>query len=550
MRPRLGRSPDSRRSAHSPSTRRDPAMTTLRAPHFLARTPTLLVLAFAFPVGEGRAQGPSAGSPDRSLEPARPNIVLVLADDLGYGDPGCYNDASKIPTPSMDRLAREGTLFTDAHSPSSVCSPTRYGILTGRYAWRTDLKRSVLWPWDPPLLEDERTTLPEWLKDRGYATACIGKWHLGWNWPLDQDVRVRDVFDGLTLGSRKNEIQARIDFGRSITGGPLDHGFDHYFGDDVPNFPPYTFIEDERVTILPTVPKPKGMFGHDGPAAPAWVLSMVLPTLAQRACAWIDARGAQPKEPFFLYLPLTTPHTPIAPAGEFIGTSAAGPYGDLVAESDWLLGQVLEALDRNGFADDTLVIFTSDNGSPQRDGTGMSGPVGSVKQRFEHDASRPWRGLKSDAWEGGHRVPFLLRWPSKVPAGRRCEAPQVHTDFYRTIVSLVGGDLPPNTAEDSFNQLEQWLNRPRAPRRDHLVHHSGNGLFAIRIGPWKLIQGKGSGGFSRYTPPEDAPIGQLYNLERDPSESNNLYREEPEVVERLATRLEGLRSSPSSIVPE
>lgn len=529
---------------------RTPTMPTLRTAQAPPRFPVLLGLTLAVLVTPATGQGTPESTPSESPRGTRPNIVLILADDLGYGDPGCYNDDSKIPTPAIDRLAAEGTRYTDAHSPSSVCSPTRYGILTGRYAWRTALKRSVLWPWDPPLLEDERTTLPEWLQGQGYATACIGKWHLGWNWPLDRDQRVRDVFDGLTLGSRKNEIQGRIDFGRSITGGPLAHGFDHYFGDDVPNFPPYTFIEDDRVTVMPTVAKPEGMFGHPGPAAPAWVLSMVLPTLAQRATAWIDQRGEVADEPFFLYLPLTTPHTPIAPAAEFIGSSAAGPYGDLVHGTDWLVGQVMEALERNGLGDDTLVIFTSDNGSPQRDGTGMTGPVGSVKERFDHDASRPWRGLKSDAWEGGHRVPFILRWPGRIAAARECDAPQVHTDLYRTIASLVGGEPPKGEGEDSFDQLGHWTGTPDAPPRDHLVHHSGNGLFAIRVGPWKLIQGKGSGGFTRYTPPEDAPKGQLYNLDLDPEESNNLYLAEPEVVERLAARLEVFRSSGRSVLAD
>ena len=234
--------------------------------------------------------------------PPRPNIVLILADDLGYGDLGCYNDESKVPTPHLDRLAAEGLRFTDAHSPSSVCSPTRYGLLTGRYAWRTALKKSVLWPWDPPLLEEERTTLPELLRARGYRTACIGKWHLGWNWPLDEGSSVREELEGHTWPpARRGEIGARVNWDRPIAGGPLAHGFEHYFGDDVPNFPPYTFLEDDRAVFRPSATKPKAMFGHAGPAAPGWDLAAVMPTLAQHAGAWLDEHVAKGEDaPLFL----------------------------------------------------------------------------------------------------------------------------------------------------------------------------------------------------------------------------------------------------------
>lgn len=476
-------------------------------------------------------------------EPApRPHIIVILADDLGYGDPGCYNPASKVPTPALDRLAEEGARFTDAHSPSSVCTPTRYGLLTGRFAWRTPLKRGVLWPWDPPLLEEERETLPELLQSVGYTTACIGKWHLGWDWPLDDDSSVRAEIDGLQWPANQREaIGARVNWQRPIAGGPLAHGFDHYFGDDVPNFPPYTWIEDERVVTTPTVPKPRGMFGHQGPAAPGWDLGSVLPTLNQRAAAWIDAQAGE-EQPFFLYLSLTAPHTPIVPSPDWAGRSEAGAYGDFVAQVDGLVGTVLDALDRNGFTDDTLILFTSDNGSPQRDGTNMSGPVGAVKERFGHDPSAPWRGLKSDAWEGGHRVPFLLRWPGRVPAGTEQPAPWIHTDLYRTVAQLLALPIGLDQAEDSLDQSRVWFGEPEVePVRQTLVHHSGNGLFAIREGDWKLILGKNSGGFSRWQPPENAPAGQLYHLGDDPAEATNLYREHPEIVARLTARLDAIR---------
>lgn len=472
----------------------------------------------------------------------RPNIVVILADDLGYGDPSCYNPDSKVPTPALDQLAAEGMRFTDAHSPSSVCTPTRYGLLTGRYAWRTALKRGVLWPWDPPLLEDERVTLPELLRGAGYTTACIGKWHLGWDWPLDEESSVSAEITSLQWPAKQREaIAARVNWERPIAGGPLAHGFDHFFGDDVPNFPPYTWIQDDRLVEVPTGTKPRGMFGHNGPALPGWDLTEVLPTLEQRAAAWIDAQR-EAELPFFLFLSLTAPHTPIAPHPDWAGKSEAGDYGDFVAQVDGVLASVMAALERNGMTENTLIVFTSDNGSPQRDGTNMSGPVGAVKERFGHDPSAPWRGLKSDAWEGGHRVPFVVRWPGRVPAGRVQTAPWIHTDLYRTVAALLELPFGEAQAEDSIDQSAVWTGGPEtAPARHTLVHHSGNGLFAIREGRWKLILGRNSGGFSRWQPPEGAPAGQLYDLEADPAEQHNLYADHPEIVARLSARLDRVR---------
>ncbi|HIN80749.1 MAG TPA: hypothetical protein EYN00_06710 [Planctomycetes bacterium] len=475
------------------------------------------------------------------------NIVIVLADDLGYGDPGCYNDQSKIPTPNIDRLAAEGLRFTDAHTPSSVCSPTRYGLLTGRYAWRTKLKRSVLWPWSLPLIEQDRLTLPAMLQQHGYHTACIGKWHLGWDWPIDADGHVSDEFDGVAIAANKRvPLGKRVAFSRPIASGPTSRGFNYYFGDDVPNFPPRCFIENDHTVGIPSVDKPKGMFGHDGPTLAGWDLSVVLPTLAQKAAAYIEQRAKHPEQPFFLYVPLTAPHTPIAPSPHFTGKSEAGLYGDFVNEVDWVLGQVLSALDRTGAAERTLVIFTSDNGSPQRNGVGMSGPTGSVKA-FGHDPSRPWRGMKADAWEAGHRVPFIVRWPGRAPAGETSDEPIILTDLMRTFASLVGHPLPADSAEDSFDILGALEGkRLHHPVHDHLVHHSGNGVFAIRRGPFKLILGKGSGGFTRFKPAADAPRGQLYNLDDDPGEMNNLYNDKPEVVEKLSELLKQVRNSGNS----
>lgn len=479
-----------------------------------------------------------------------PNIVIILADDLGYGDLGCYNDQSKIPSPHLDELARQGLRFTDAHTPSSVCTPTRYGLLTGRYCWRTPLRRSVLWPWDPPLIEADRLTLPEMLRERGYITACIGKWHLGWDWPLQGGGFVTDEFDGYTIPPQEREAYGRrVDFRRPTRGGPTAHGFDMYFGDDVPNFPPYCFIEDDRTAGLPSTTKPPGMFGHAGPALAGWDLSLVLPTLAQRAVQFIEQQAGTPDRPFLLYLPLTAPHTPIAPSPHFVGRSEAGWYGDFVHEVDWVVGQMVAALERTGAADETFVIFTSDNGSPQRDGTNMAGPTGSVK-KHGHDPSRPWRGMKSDAWEGGHRVPFIARWPERVPVGKTSDEPIVLTDLMRTIAGVIGYELPHDAAEDSFDIGPALFGgASKGPIRDHLIHHSGNGVFAIRQGDWTLILGKGSGGFTRYEPPADAPAGQLYNLANDPGERDNLYSDNPGIVERLTGLLDQFKQEDRTFAP-
>ncbi len=478
-------------------------------------------------------------SPANDLSAERPNLVIILADDLGYGDPGCYNDQSRIPTPHIDRLARKGMRFTDAHTPSSVCTPTRYGLLTGRYCWRTPLKRSVLWPWDPPIIESDRLTLPRMLQSQGYATACVGKWHLGWDWPLKNGKIIRDEFSGHTIPpKRRPDFAARLDFSRPLGGGPLSRGFDYYFGDDVPNFPPYCFIENERVTAIPTVQKPASFFGHAGPAMPAWDLSVVMPTITQKAVQYIERQSPADQRPFFLYVPLTAPHTPIAPSPHFSGKSQAGRYGDFVHQVDWTVGQIVSALERRNLTDNTFLIFTSDNGSPQRNGVDMSGPIGSVLATG-HDPSRPWRGMKSDAWEGGHRVPFIARWPGRIAEGTNSRQPIILTDLMRTLAAITGYDLPDNAAEDSFN-VSAALFKPiqSEPIRDHLIHHSGKGVFAIRRGQWKLILGKGSGGFTRFKPDDDAPAGQLYNLLGGPGERENLYDRHPDIVQSLTQLLE------------
>lgn len=465
-----------------------------------------------------------------TTEPQSPNVIIILADDLGYGDPQCYNPQSKIPTPNIDALAASGMQFTDAHSPSSVCTPTRYALLTGRYAWRTDLKSSVLWTWDRPLIEEDRMTMADLFKANGYATACIGKWHLGWEWAgNDGNPFANDTLPlGKYGGKSRNEFWRKIDFNKPMGGGPLAAGFEYYFGDDVPNFAPYTFFENDRLLAIPDTLKPKEMFGNPGPMVKDWDLEKVMPTITEKAVKYIH-KQTQQKNPFFLYFSLTAPHTPIAPTKEFQGKSEAGLYGDFVHEVDWSVGQILEALKATEAYENTLVIFTSDNGSPQRDGSNMNGATGSVKV-YGHDPSFPWRGMKGDIYEGGHRVPFVVAWPGHIPANSRANQLIGHMDLASSLANML--DFPQDLSqfEDSYDMSQVFLGKSSDQSiRPQIVHHSLNGTFAIRQGDWKLIQGKDSGGFSRGIPAEHKPVeteGQLYRLSDDPGEKDNSYATE------------------------
>lgn len=465
-----------------------------------------------------------------------PNVVLILADDLGWGDLACYSSQSLVPTPALDSLAADGLKFTDAHSPSSVCSPTRYALLTGRYAWRSELKQSVVWEWGRPLLEEERATLPELLRTRGYQTACIGKWHLGWTW---LDSAGEAVNDELPFWPRSSEARTRagerVDLQQPMRGGPTAHGFDSYFGDDVPNFPPRAWIRDDRVLGTATEPKPKGMFGVPGPTESDWDLAAVMPRLADEAVQYIESREAS-RQPFFLYLPLTAPHTPIAPSPAFAGKTEAGAYGDFVAEVDWVVGRVLQALEQSGERDNTVVIFSSDNGSPARDGEGMSGAIGSVTRRFGHAPNGPWRGLKADAWEAGHRVPLIVDWPGRTTAGQASQALVGLHDLYATFSEALDIPIPAGEGIDSESFLAV-LESPSSTGRSEIIHHTLDGTFAVRRGTWKLIDGNlGSGGFSqpsRVQPGPGDPGGQLFDLSSDPQESTNLWAEYPGRVDEL-----------------
>ncbi len=448
---------------------------------------------------------------------APPNIVFILADDLGYGDLRCYNKDSKIPTPNYDRIAAEGMRFTDVHTPSSVCTPTRYGVLTGRYAWRTKLTRGVLQGYSPLLLEPGRMTVASLLRKRGYATGAVGKWHLG-------------------LGDA-----AQTDYAKPLRPGPLSVGFDSFFG--IPaslDMPPYVFVENEGVTAPPSeqIGDSKmrrhggGGYWRGGAIAPGFTHEGVLPRLTEKAEEFI--RRQTPAKPFFLYFPLTGPHTPWMPTSEFRGKSGADWYGDFAVQVDATVGRVMKALDEKGLAANTLLIVTSDNGAHW---------LPEDIEKHGHRSNGALRGQKSDAWEGGHRVPFLVRWPGRVKPGATSDALVCLTDFIATAADVTGEKLPADAGEDSISFLPALRGGKSA--RDAIVHHSGSGLFAIRQGTWKLITGLGSGGFTppqRAEPRPDGPAGQLYDLATDPAEASNLWLKETKTVERLTALLERTRA--------
>lgn len=471
----------------------------------------------------------------------KPNIVYIIADDLGYGDVQCLNPDSKIPTPNIDRLAADGSRFTDAHSPSAVCTPTRYGILTGRYCWRTRLKRGVLGNgYARALIAEGRETVASFMQRNGYHTGCIGKWHLGFNW------------SGPGAAAVTAQKHGQVEFDKPVTRGPNDVGFDYSF--IIPaslDMPPYCWIENQRVVEVPSVVDPGssrvwaggGGFWRKGLRSPGFRFNEVLPTIARKSVDYIAQRGKDGK-PFFLYVPFASPHTPWVPNEAFRGKSGAGAYGDFVHETDWAVGQILGALAAHGLADNTLVIMTSDNGAHW--------PVKQI-EKYGHRANHVYRGQKADIWDGGHRVPFLVRWPGRVKAGSVCSETICLTDLLATCAAIIGRKLPDDAGEDSFNILPYLIGEKlERPIREATVHHSMRGVFAIRQNPWKLILGRGSGGFTqpaKIEPAPGQPAGQLYNLDRDPRETKNLWTERPEVVRRLKELLEEYKKTERSAPP-
>ena len=467
----------------------------------------------------------------------RPNIVVILADDLGYGDVHCNNpDRGKIATPHIDRLAKQGMRFTDAHTSSGVCSPTRYALLTGRYHWRSRLQAGIVTYLEKPLIAPERLTLAGLLKQQGYRSAAIGKWHLGWDWSISREQR--ELFaparnEPVPKVTEAHRAAWREVYSKPIQGGPTTRGFDEYFGTDVPNWPPYAFIHNDRTVGIPSEFLPaallKGQLASlPGPALADWKLESILPSLGDRACEFIERSAKQP-QPFFLYMPLTAPHTPIAVNAEWQGKSGLNRYADFVMETDAVVGRVLAALEKSGVSEKTLVIFTSDNGCS---------PLAQIPelQRLGHFPSGPLRGHKTDAWEGGHRVPFIVRWPSVVRPDSRCDQLAHQADLMATFADLLSVKLPDNAGEDSVSLLPLFRGDSK-PIREHAVSHSSTGLASLRKGTWKIIFGSGprtEGGAARKKSAsgDDTP-GQLYDLATDLGETINLWSKQPALVAEL-----------------
>lgn len=494
---------------------------------------------FAMPHGLGAAVSPP------------PNILVILADDLGYGDVHCYNPGrGKIATPNIDRLAAQGMRFTDGHSSSGVCSPSRYTLLTGRWHWRTRLQSGIVGVFGAPLIAPERMTVASLLKEHGYHTGAIGKWHLGWDWPIGDAQRQFFPGGGGKISGDATVTDAhraawRDVFAKPIAGGPTKRGFDTYFGTDVPNWPPFCFIEDERTRGIPShflpaemLAKKDNLASTQGPALADWSLDAILPVLGEHACQFIE-HSAKRAAPFFLYLPLTSPHTPLAVAAAWKGRSGLNAYADFVMETDAIVGRVLAVLKKSGAEKNTIVVFTSDNGCAPYIGV-------EELEKAGHFPSGPLRGYKSDVWEGGHRVPFIVRWPGVVAEGSRCDQLVQQADLMATFAEILRVKLPANAGEDSVSILP-LLRGSEKPVRTFAVNQSSGGLPAIRKGPWKLIFGPGSGGWGKGA--DDQPM-QLYHLADDPGEMKNLVAEKPEVVAELTAAMEKIvtegRSTPGA----
>lgn len=457
----------------------------------------------------------------------RPNLVYLFADDMGYGDVSCLNAGARFKTPHIDRLVAEGMRCTDAHSSSSVCTPSRYSVLTGRYNWRSVLKSGVTGGYSRPVLEPGRLTVASMLREQGYQTACIGKWHLGLEWRLR---------DGGLASTYQDEAQ--VDFSAPVTGGPCERGFDRFFGISASlDMPPYVLIENDRVTAIPTrtLEARGGMeYMRPGRIADDFEPRDVLPRLTERIEDLIDANAGS-GQPFFLYCPFPAPHTPILPTEPFQGRSGTNAYGDFCLQVDDSVGRVLQALDRNGLAEDTIVVFTADNGcSPQADFEALAA--------LGHHPSFVFRGMKSDIFEGGHRIPFVVRWPRTIRPGSVSDQTVCLTDLTATMADVTGYRLPDQAAEDSVSNLPLWEGTASGPLREATVHHSIDGSFSIRKGSWKLEMCPGSGGWSvpRKNRPEEIgglPPVQLYDLSADVGERENVQDRHPEVVEELTALL-------------
>ncbi|WP_111709809.1 sulfatase family protein [Lutibacter citreus] len=462
-------------------------------------------------------------------EVEKPNIIYILADDMGIGDVQAYNKEGKIPTPNIDRLAQEGMMFTDAHTNSSVCTPTRYGILTGRYAWRTSLKKGVLSGLSPHLINIERETVATFLKKQGYATACIGKWHLGMDWK--------------TVENPKYNKRGRLNTTSVIPKAPIKYGpnkfgFDYYYGiAGSLNMSPHAFIENDFALGEIENLNPEGLQkrhiidAQSGWVSKDYVQEKVLSTFAKKTCKWIEENK---DEPFFVYFPLPSPHSPIVPSEKFKGKSGLNLHGDFCMETDWVVGEVLNTLDKLNLSENTIVIYTADNGTSSK-------ALFNEMQAKGHYSSLIYRGCKGSLFEGGHRVPFLVRWPENVKANTKYEQAICTTDLLATFSELFDKELPNNIGEDSKSFLSALKGKSiKGNINRAIVHHSGDGSFAIRKGKWKLVFAE-DGGDHRINP-KDKPIvnsssKMLFNMQKDAIESINVSSQYPKVVEELTKEL-------------
>ncbi|MGY8749112.1 MAG: sulfatase family protein [Pirellulales bacterium] len=470
-----------------------------------------------------------------------PNVVFIMADDMGYGDVGCYNKESRIRTPNMDRLATEGIRFTDAHSSDSVCTPSRYGLLTGRYCWRTPLKRAVLFNYEPPLIEKGRMTLASLLKRKGYRTAISGKWHLGLGFTAKPGRTVK--FDAplpWAPGPLPDRVVSEsIDFSVPVFGGPEELGFDEtfYTAGCSTDQEPFCFIENRRFRNMSeaTYRNPAGSW-RSGMAAPDWGNETVDVQATQWALRFIEnTHKDNPDRPFFLYLPLSSPHSPHVTADFAIDQSKAGVRGDMVWLVDWSVGKIMTKLKALGVANNTLLIVTSDNG-PLAGSLEPGAREGTAQITNGHHAAGKLRGVKGRVWEGGHRVPFIARWPDEIPQGKVSDHAICFTDMLATFAALVGEDLPTASGEDSFNQLPALLGKP-AKTRPAMVHHSST-AFALRRGKWKIVLGVGEKRVKTAV-----GKGYLFDLEADPFENNDLWSQQPEVVADLTRQFESIQKN-------
>lgn len=480
-------------------------------------------------------------------KPRQPNIVIIYADDMGYGDLNCQNPNSKIPTPNLDQLAAEGMRFSDAHSSSGICSPSRFALLTGTYHWRR--QHGIVNSFGTPsFFKDSDITLPQLLKTKGYSTACIGKWHLGWDWQFRNEPSVE-----VQLWNRMVKAYAPKDvvWDQPIKGGPLDRGFDYYFGDGTINFPPYAWVENDRVLEVPTEFMDPDSVGFNtkegrwefrpGPKMKDWNPYEVLPTLTKRTVAWIKEQKED--QPFFLYFALPSPHAPIIPNDEFDGKSQAGAYGDFMVQTDDVIGQVLKALKEKGLEEHTLVIFSADNGP--------EGYAWARAEKYDHFSMGQYRGLKRDVWEGGHHVPFIVKWPGRIQANSVSEEVISQVDIMATLASITGAALPENAAPDSYDFSGLMRGETYdAPLREATIHNTYKDLWGIRQGDWLYLNDSTGGhrnmaeSFKKLRSYSDFETeGLLFNMKNDPEQRENLYNQYPVKVKELDSLLLVYRQS-------